>query len=202
MFLCTTCGLLRGESVFKADLSDLFGLEFKPTRRDPTNLFILVFQIAAGKINPNYKIFGRMARNFDVDVCPIGALAFYLHYRFHHTQEMDDPLRPIDWGDNSTWFHIKLLNDFSSARGNQKCIQDSTYGNAIKKICKEKHIPTKHYVHIGRVLGAMECELNEDDCNQISQLGNWSLTTQESRYSTKMPLAIIRSKARMNHNLN
>ena len=48
----------------------------------------------------------------------------------------------------------------------------------------------------------MECELNEDDCQDISKLGNWSLNVQESRYSTKMPLCIIQSKARLHHKIN
>ena len=79
VFLATTCGLLRGESMFKMELSDLFALNWGGPK-DPHPMMILVCQIAKGKTNPHYKIFGRMTRNFDVQMCPIGALAFYLTY--------------------------------------------------------------------------------------------------------------------------
>ena len=66
----------------------------------------------------------------------------------------------------------------------------------------KKRIPTSHYVHIGSVLGSYEWELNEDPREKIRNLGNWGLSVQETRYSTKFPLGIIRSKAHLKKNIN
>ena len=139
-----------------------------------------------------------MARNFDVNLYPVGgALGFYLLYRFHYSNEMTD----IDFCDNSAWFNIKLLSIFNS-QDNTKIMKDKTYAAAVKNVCKKENIPTAHYVHIGRVLGSFECELNEDPREEISNLGNWGLNVQETRYSTKIPLGIIRSKAHLKKSIN
>ena len=178
-FLCTTTGILRGESLFKAELSDLFKLDIK-LPKDPHEFTILIMQISSGKTNQNgYKIFGRMGRNFDVNVCPVGALGFYLMYRFHHTRELNDDQQPVDWTNNKSWYHIKLLTEFGTSNS-CRCISDSTYSNAIKKICAEKKIPSRHWVHIGRILGAYESEINEDEREDIRNIGNWGLSTQET----------------------
>ena len=57
VFLATTCGLLRGESMFKMELSDLFALNWGGPK-DPHPMMILVCQIAKGKTNPHYKSLG------------------------------------------------------------------------------------------------------------------------------------------------
>ena len=137
IFLCTTCGVLRGESMFKAELSDLYNIAVTQ-KKDPHPFMILILQISAGKMNQNgYKIFGRMGRNFDVNVCPIGALGFYLMYRFHHSRELNNPEKPIDWTTNESWFNIKLLTQFGTT-DNGECISDSTYSNAVKKNMRRK----------------------------------------------------------------
>ena len=200
-FLCTTCGILRGESMFKGELSDLFTATIQLSK-DPHPFMLLIMQISTGKMNQNgLKIFGRMGRNFDVNVCPVGALGFYLMYRFHHSRELNDDKNPVDWTDNSMWFNIKLLTEYGRA-DNTVCINDSTYATAVKKICKENKIPSKHWVHIGRVLGSFESEINEDLRDDIRNLGNWGLNVQETRYSTKLPMKIIRSKAHLENNIN
>ena len=74
--------------------------------------------------------------------------------------------------------------------------------SAVKNICENERLPTSHYVHIGRVLGSYECELNEDPGEGISNLGNWGLSVQETWYSTKIPLGIIHIKAHVKKNIN
>ena len=71
----------------------------------------------------------------------------------------------------------------------------------VINICEKERIPTSHYVHIGRVLGSHECELNEDPREENSNLGNWGLSVQDTRDSTKIPLGIIRSKAHLKKTL-
>ena len=197
-FLATTKGLLRGETLYKCELSDIFRVLVKK-ESDPHPLFILIMQFETGKVNRGFKLYGRMAQNFDVNLCPVGALGFYLMYRFARSKEMEQ----IDFSDNKDWFNIKLLTSFQSTKPyNEKCMQDKSYATAVKRICKKERIPTSHFVHIGRVLGSYECELNKDLREDISNLGNWGLNVQETRYSTKIPMGIIRSKARLSHKVN
>ena len=47
----------------------------------------------------------------------------------------------------------------------------------------------------GRVLGSCEAEINEDSSKDLWFLGNWDPKVQEQRYSTKVPMKIIRSRA-------
>ena len=96
-FLATMCGLLRGETLYKAELSDVFRISVK-NDEDPHPFFVMMMQFSTGKVNQGFKLYGRMAQNFDVNVCPIGALGFYLLYRFHNSNEMDG----VDFCDNSS----------------------------------------------------------------------------------------------------
>ena len=74
--------------------------------------------------------------------------------------------------------------------------------SAVKNICENERLPTSHYVHIGRVLGSYECELNEDPTREeISNISNWGLSVYETRYSTKIPLVIICSNAHLKKKL-
>ena len=99
-FLASNMGLLRGESLVKAELSDFLQVVHKG-RNDPHPLFILILQIATGKTNKNgFKLYGRFARNFLVEHCPIGAMGFYFLFRFHYSGEMDDD--SIDFLDSYT----------------------------------------------------------------------------------------------------
>ena len=190
VFLHTVGGILRGESVYKAELSDLFGRQDKAAK-DVHPYFVLVQQISTGKTNKGLKLYGRVMRHKEVSLCAIGALGFYLMYRFYRTGEMNPP---PDFRDNEAWYHIKLLVspnqiDYS------KPVSDRTYMQAIQAACKHLNIPSNHWLHIGRVLGALELERMEDPSSEIRLLGNWDPSTQEKAYSAKVPMGIIRKKA-------
>ncbi|KAG7367334.1 centromere DNA-binding like protein [Nitzschia inconspicua] len=83
-FLFTTGGILRGESVYMAELSDLLHATVHRTR-DPHPVTVMILQMATGKTNKDLKLYGRVARHKNVNLCSIGALGFYLMYRFHYT---------------------------------------------------------------------------------------------------------------------
>jgi hypothetical protein len=53
-------------------------------------------------------------------------------------------------------------------------------------------IATKHFVHIGRVLGNKESEMMEDDNDLRRVLGNWDPKQNEKAYSNKLPMKVIR----------
>ena len=90
LFLFTTKGVLRGDTAFKLELSDLFHVKVK-RHDDPHPLMIFILQFATGKTNHGMKLYRRVSRHVDVETCPVGLIAFYLFYRFEVTKEMDDP---------------------------------------------------------------------------------------------------------------
>ncbi|KAG7370192.1 centromere DNA-binding like protein [Nitzschia inconspicua] len=105
--------------------------------RDPHPVTVMVLQMATGKTNKDLKLYGRVARHKNVNLCSIGALGFYLMYRFHYTGEWDNP---PDFLDNKSWFDTKLLIASDSRRGSPlnhtQRISDKSYAKAIKKVCK------------------------------------------------------------------
>jgi hypothetical protein len=90
-FLFTVGGILRGESVYMAELSDLLHTQIQREDHDPHPVTIMILQMATGKTNQELKLYSsRVGRN--VNLCPICALGFYLVlYRFHYTGEWDIP---------------------------------------------------------------------------------------------------------------
>ena len=146
---------------------------------------------SAGKTNHGIHLFGHAMRFKDVLLCPIGALAFHLFYRFTISGEMEPP---PDFTDNSAWFDIKLYTDCTLAN-RTKGIGASVYGDSIGRVFKVLNMRTKHTAHIGRKLGPKSLEMQEFSQDDIRILGNWDPKTQESTYSTKLPMAAIRAMA-------
>jgi hypothetical protein len=190
IFLHTCHGILRGESLFKGELSDEFGIECKRDD-DPHQFYIAIMQIATGKTNNGVKLFGRVGRHINPSMCSIGAQGFYLMYRFEQSNEM----HPIpDFCNNESWYGIKILTD-ANTKDPTKGITDTTYYSAVNQALNSLGIHSNHFVHIGRVLGSCASEIDEDDSEDLRRLGNWDPKMQEARYSTKLPMKIIRSRA-------
>jgi hypothetical protein len=129
---------------------------------EPHEMRMLVQQLATGKTNQDGKrLFGRVMRHKNVLVCGVGAFAMYLALRFHITDEFHEDHFPLsNWLDNSTWFDVKLLVDACQpGRDWTKQIKNNSYGQAIKAVLKELHLPSTHYVHLGRKIGPKELEM-------------------------------------------
>lgn len=193
MFLTTTAGILRGESLAKSELSDLLEITVN-TKKDPHPLEIQILQIPMGKTNQEGRtLFGRALRHLDPNLCAWGSTALYLLWRFHVSGEMQPA---PDFNCNEDWFHIKLLVDANVSREtNTKSIQDKNYEKVIKEACQHLKIPAKHFLHFGRVAGSALLEFMEVQQDDIKRLGNWDPDTQEKIYSTKLPLAAMRAMA-------
>ena len=84
--LMTTNGILRGESLFKCELSDLCSLLHKD-KNSLEDILIHVMRIATGKTNGLKTLYGRCIRHRNVNECAIGALGFYLMARFMQSGE-------------------------------------------------------------------------------------------------------------------
>ena len=76
VYLYTEKGIVRGKSVFKAKLSDLFGIVVKRENIDPHPFYCDIMTIATGKTNKGMKLYGRVGRHKNVLQCPIGAKCF------------------------------------------------------------------------------------------------------------------------------
>ena len=132
-------------------------------------------------------------RHKDVNMCPVGALAFYLAIRFEKTQEFKY-FNGKDFMDNQKWFDRKLLVDPTRSDVDlDKSMNNNSYKNAIKTVLEELNIPSIHFVHLGRTLGPKIMEMLQMSSDAIRLLGNWEPKIQETSYSTKLPMAAIRA---------
>jgi hypothetical protein len=156
---------------------------------------IALFFLLSGKTNHGVRLYGRVVRHKNVELCGIGALGFYLMFRFHHSGEFDPP---PDFTDNKAWFDIKLMT--GGSKHNTHTMTNDTYGKAIRKVLKQVKIASNHYAHLGRVMGPAQLEFLEFDQRDIQTLGNWDPSMQESRYSTKLPMKVMRGIAGFTEN--
>jgi hypothetical protein len=83
-----------------------------------------------GKTNHGRILYGRATRHLNVLMCCIGALSFYLMYRFAITGEFEN-MTCEDWLDNSSWFDVKLLVDVHRGGGYNKMMKNDSYSKAI-----------------------------------------------------------------------
>ena len=119
----------------------------------------------------------------------------YLMVRFQVSGEFEADCCP-DFTKNQDWFDIKLLVDATGRNPDfEKPMSNQSYAKAIKSVLKELGITSNHFVHIGRVMGPVVLEMLEVDHDKIRLLGNWDPKIQETRYSSKLPLGILRSMA-------
>ena len=181
--LMTTNGILRGESLFKCELSDLCDVVHNDT-------LIHVMRIATGKTNGLKVLYGRCIRHKDVNLCAVGALGIYLLARFHFGSEAEN----INFQNNAEWFSIKLLIDTRGA-DNTKSLSDNAYYKCMKDACNTLGITSKHFVHFGRGAGPVRAELEELDGFNIADLGNWNVDTRRDVYSAKLPMKAMRVMA-------
>jgi hypothetical protein len=75
-----TAGILRSESLHRAELSDFLGLQVPKLDTDVHRPWLMIHQIPIGKTNHGQKLYGRATRHRDVRLCAAGGVAFYLQY--------------------------------------------------------------------------------------------------------------------------
>ena len=62
-------------------------------------------------------------------------------------------------------------------------IRNKTYVNLIVKTCLGLGISMKNLVHMGQKYGSFNLEINEDNPDDLQNLGNWDPKMQEKHYS-------------------
>lgn len=96
--------LTRGEIRRGAELADLYPITFDQGQ-SPTPCHAAVLTMRNGKTNKNGRVEHMGAiRHKNVLVCPVGALAQYLFFRWHQTDEEFPSFR-----NHQAWYDLKLL---------------------------------------------------------------------------------------------
>lgn len=188
-----TSGILRCESLHRAELSDFLHVWIPMKETDIHPMMMMVNQLLQGKTNHGRKMYGRATRHKNVFLCCVGALAFYLMYRFFVTSEFKD-FTVEDWMDNEKWFDIKLLIDVNGSDNTVEMKNDS-YGDHIKRILKRLNMIANKILHLGRNIGSRIMEFLEAEQDDIDNLGNWANKTFNNHYSCKLPIKPVRTIA-------
>ena len=193
VFLHLTAGILRSESLYRAEVSDFLGICPPKRPTDCHQPYIMINQLSFGKTNHGRVLYGRATRHKDVRLCPIGGLGLYYFYRFETTGEFRD-LTVEDWLDNSKWFDIKLLVDVNGS-DNTKAIQNDSFSDHMKSVLDRLSLPNNKILHLGRNVGAKTLDLHEVSEEDIRRMGNWNPSIFDKSYSSKIPMAAIRKLA-------
>ena len=181
--------LARGEDRRSAEISDLHTFEFPDQGITPC--FPLILTVNGSKTNQ----FGRLEtmgafRNRDPLVCPLGALGFYLLFRWDLTEE------PFpDFKDRSSWYNIRLL---LSAKDHQDVTAELSYSTQLEWISKLFSLIglcTTKKTHLFRAAGAKMAELLGVKEDQISRAGRWIYSQMIGCYLTSLPLDFMRRMA-------
>jgi Centromere DNA-binding protein complex CBF3 subunit, domain 2 len=194
--LYLSTGILRSESIHKADISDFFGLKPPKKENDVHDMWLLIMQIAQGKTTRGKKQWGRATRHRLVELCCIGAIAQYLQFRIDCTNEFKD-MTVEDWMDNKSWFDIKFLVDINGA-DNTKGMCSDTYSEHVKRVLKRLNLPTNKLCHLGRNVGSKWLDLMEVNAEEIRRMGQWNNTVYDNSYSSKLPMNVMRNLAGYN----
>lgn len=187
-----TTGLLRAESLHRAELSDFQGFHVPKLAADVHDPYVMVNQIAKGKTTHGKMQCGRATRHKDVRLCCIGALSFYLMLRFYVTGEFSG-MSTEDWKDNKSWFDIKLLTDIQG--DNTREMRNDTYADHIRKVLSRLGLVCSKILHLGRNLGAKILDLLQEEESAIDAMGNWAQTVRRTCYSSQIPMAPIKRMA-------
>jgi hypothetical protein len=68
---------------------------------------------------------------------------------------------------------------------------NESYPKGVETVLAKLEISSKHYLHLGRVLGPIQPEKLEAESRDIQQVGNWNPSTQEKFYATRLPMRLI-----------
>ena len=188
-----TAGILRCESLSKAEWSDFLGITIPKKYTDIDDMYCMINQIPMGKTNKGRTLYGRATRHKDVRLCCIGGLSFYAQYRFDCTGEFSD-FSVNDWCSREKWFDVKVLVDVQSNDFKKEMSKD-TYSRHILSILRRLKISCRKLCHLGRNLGARILEMLEEESEAIRRMGQWNPSIFDNSYSARLPLGPMRKLA-------
>jgi hypothetical protein len=134
--------LTRGGDRRSAEISDLFTFELEG--EGSTRCFPLIFTTRASKQNQHGRLETMGAlRHKDPPVCVLGALAFYLLYRWDLTDELfpDFTSRPL-------WYGIRLIKRTAGDRSEE--LSYTSQHEWAAKAFQQVGVSTTKITHVGR----------------------------------------------------
>ena len=191
-FLYLTSGLLRSESLYRAELSDFLSLTVPKKDKDVYPMFLMINSIPIGKTTHGSVQYGRATRHKNVNLCAIGSMSMYLNFRFYNTREFHE-FTLEDWLDRKVWFDIKLLTDLTG--GNDTVMTNDSYSDKLRAILLELGLPSCDLLHLGRKLGSKLLDLSEEQAREIQRMGQWADGVWDRSYSSKLPFGPMRKLA-------
>lgn len=177
IFLVSHHCLLRGSTARAFELADMFTLELDSGL---SKCHALVFLTKKGKTNQ----FGKLQhvgclRNKDVQICPVGAVAFHLFQRFHVSKE---PMP--DFSTSEAWFLTKLF----PGRCKNGEISYTTHAQAYVNAFNALGLFYTKSTHINRDQGVKFLEGKGVSESQTKKHGNWSTDTCDGVYANSLAL--------------
>ena len=191
--LFLTSAALRSDSLYKADVSDFFGMSPPKKDGDVHQPWILINQIAEGKTSHGKMQYGRAIRHKDVKQCAVGGIAMYMMNREDITGEFGS-MSLEDWCDNSKWFNKKFLDDVKGSDYESEMVSDS-YADHVKAILLRLGLPTNKLRHLGRGCGTKMLDFEEVSEDLIRRMGQWNQSVYDQSYSSKLPMEAMRCLA-------
>ena len=189
-YLFTKQGILRGESLWYAELSDMFDFHYK-AQEEPQAYHGLLLQIRISKTTrkEDRTLYGRVFRHKDPKMCTMGAVCMYLMIRFMVTKED----KSFDFTSNEAWFDVKLMVRADARPGkNTEAVNTKQYFEAISKIYQNLGLSSRFKCHLGRHVGPVYLEMEELEPPFTKLLGNWGRGVQDQSYSAQLPLPALR----------
>jgi hypothetical protein len=190
--------LARGSDRRLAEISDLHTFEFPDEGSTPC--FPLIMTMRGSKTNQHGRLETMGAlRNRDPFICPLGALGFYLLYRWDLTEE------PFpDFTERSRWYNIRLLLSSKAPREAADADADANTAAAAKPLSYNAQrnwiakafaligLNSTKKTHLFRAIGAKLAELKGVSEDQISRAGRWTLSQMIGCYLNCLPHNFMR----------
>jgi hypothetical protein len=179
--------LTRGGDRRSAELSDLFTFEFQG--EGATRCIPLILTTRAGKVNQHGRLetMGALRHRTPL-VCILGALAFYLLYRWDLT---DEPFP--DFSTRSAWYGIRLIKRTKDSRFEP--LSYTSQRQWAAKAFRKVGIFTSTTTHVGRAAGAKAAELKGVSEDQIRRAGRWNHEQMVGCYLNALPREFMRTMA-------
>ena len=157
--------MLRSESTRYAEFADLCTVRLE---NEGPDCLAVVLRISQGKTmnrqdaaNNNKTMYTGFLRHKEVLLCPVGALAFWLSYRWDVSGEA-----PPDFSDRASWYDTKLLPGELSHR--KKSVSSRTQSTWMQTLSSESGITSSKVLHTPRKTVARMMDLWEVPAEQVS----------------------------------
>jgi hypothetical protein len=154
--------------------------------------------VGNGKCNKDGRLeYGSFLGNKEVEVCPLGGLAFPMFDRFDIGREAypESETTYPSFEKPKDWYDLKVLAKEHKPLDE---INYSTHRNAMNKAYEAPGMSFKASTHAMRGSAARMADLQGASKESIRRAGRWNTEAMESCYLTTLPIETIRAHAGFN----